>query len=84
VAPWIFTGEESGWSNTQTLTITTSGVSPSPLSSPTSTPTAQQQPGAQTTTLLGLDWTTIALIVLSIVVALLIVVIAFMRRRRVK
>jgi hypothetical protein len=93
--PWGFTGEESGWSNTQTVTISTSGASPSPSSSPASTPTSSPssmpsqnptatQPGAQTTTLLGLDWTTIALIVLSIVVALLIVVIAFMRRRRVK
>jgi hypothetical protein len=92
--PWVFEGETSGWSNTQTLTVTTSGASPSPSSLPTSTPTSSPssmpsqnptatQPGAQTTTLLGLD-ATIALIVLSIVVALLIVVIAFMRRRRVK
>jgi hypothetical protein len=93
--PWAFNGEESGWSNTQTVTISTSGASPSPSSSPASTATSSPssmpsqnptatQPSAQTTTLLGLDWTTTALIVLSIVVALLIVVIAFMRRRRVK
>jgi hypothetical protein len=93
--PAIAFDEISGWSNTQTVTISTSGASPSPSSSPASTPTSSPssmpsqnptatQPGAQTTTLLGLDWTTIALIVLSIVVALLIVVIAFMRRRRVK
>jgi hypothetical protein len=33
VAPWYFTGEESGWSNTQTITIPAS-VSPSPTSTP--------------------------------------------------
>jgi len=40
---WTFNGEESGWSNTQTLTI---GVSQTPTSSPatTSTPTPSEGP----------------------------------------
>lgn len=60
----------------------TSTATPSPSTTPSQT--ATQRSGAQTTTLFGLDWTIIALIVLSVVVALLIAVIAFMRRRRVK
>lgn len=35
--PWVFTGETSGWSNTQTITI---GESQTPTTSPATTPTA--------------------------------------------
>lgn len=38
---WTFTGEESGWSNTQTLTI---GESQTPTSPPAPTPTPSQEP----------------------------------------
>lgn len=43
-ASWYFTGQESGWSNTQTVTIPASSVSPNPTSiiTPTSTPTVPE------------------------------------------
>ncbi len=39
LAPWVFTGEASGWSKTQTITIpeTSTSTSPSPNSTPTPT-----------------------------------------------
>jgi hypothetical protein len=42
--PYVFTGETSGWSNTQTLTIPASGSSSSSSSSPTSTPDQTAEP----------------------------------------
>jgi hypothetical protein len=44
--PYVFTGETSGWSNTQTLTIPTSTPSPtdSPAPDQTPTPTPDQEP----------------------------------------
>jgi hypothetical protein len=48
---WIFIGEESGWSNTQTLTI---GVSQTPTSSPANSPTpSQESPQTEITTIVG-------------------------------
>jgi hypothetical protein len=46
--PWRFTGEASGWSETQTLTIPTSTPSPSPPS-PTSTPNQTTDPTPEET-----------------------------------
>jgi hypothetical protein len=45
-ASWYFTGQESGWSNTQTVTIPASSVSPNPTSiiTPTSTPNVPEFP----------------------------------------
>jgi hypothetical protein len=45
-ASWYFTGQESGWSNTQTVTVPASSVSPNPTSiiTPTSTPTVPEFP----------------------------------------
>ena len=38
VSGWVFTGETSGWSNTQTITIGTSTPTPTPSPSPSSSP----------------------------------------------
>jgi len=51
MAPWVFTGEKSGWSETQTLTIPTS--TPSPTSSPSPTPTPKAIQTLQFEAILG-------------------------------
>jgi hypothetical protein len=56
---WIFTGEESGWSNTQTITI---GEGQTPTPSPAATPTSSPQPtSTELTTILGATIIAIAL-----------------------
>lgn len=42
--PWIFTGETSDWSSTQTITLPTSTPSPTSSPSPTSTPDQTPEP----------------------------------------
>jgi hypothetical protein len=42
--PWVFDGETSGWSNTQTITIPVSSTSVSPSPNPTPTPTVPEFP----------------------------------------
>ncbi|MGD6852498.1 MAG: hypothetical protein ACQCN6_10615 [Candidatus Bathyarchaeia archaeon] len=80
--PYVFTGETSGWSATQTLTITDTAPTPVPSSatlnpselaqSPTQTPL---QPNVSTSVLFGLDWVGVVVIaLLAVVVALLLVV----------
>jgi hypothetical protein len=91
--PWYFAGEESGWSNTQTLTIHAAGSAPTPSaipksSSTTSTMTLQPtatnyQSGAETGVLLGLGWVEIAITAFSVVVVLVFVVV-FLRKRALK
>jgi len=56
---WIFTGEESDWSNTQTLTI---GKSQTPTPSPANSPTPSPQPAStELTTIIGATIIAIAL-----------------------
>ncbi|MCW3999756.1 MAG: hypothetical protein NWE93_05920 [Candidatus Bathyarchaeota archaeon] len=87
--PYVFTGETSGWSGTQTLTITDTAPMPAPSSvtvdpsdspqSPTQTPL---EPNVGTSVLFGLDWVGIAVIVLlGAVVVLLVLVVVSLRRR---
>jgi hypothetical protein len=88
-ASWHFTGEESGWSNTQTVTIGVSEPTATPNTSPSSTPqdttTPTEPSGPQTSVLFGLDWVQVAMLTLLAVVAvLLVVVIVFLHRRSVK
>lgn len=73
---WIFTGEESDWSNTQTITIDSNPSSvPSSASSDSQNPTASSDQS-------GLNWTEIALFtVFGAIVVLLIVAITLIRRR---
>jgi hypothetical protein len=42
--PYVFTGETSGWSNTQTITIPETSTSTSPSTNPTPTPTVPELP----------------------------------------
>ncbi|MCL5876886.1 MAG: hypothetical protein M1540_03640 [Candidatus Bathyarchaeota archaeon] len=80
---------ESGWSNTQTLTISSNAIavssSPSPGSSaiaspnqPTATPT---QPSAETRDLAGFDWEKVAIVVLSVFVGVLLVLVGVLFRK---
>jgi hypothetical protein len=80
--PWIFTGETSDWSNTQTITISESQTpSPSPLpsQSPTATPDSQSDANQQ-----GLDWTEFSLFAALGVIIALLIVIPFMCRKQTK
>jgi hypothetical protein len=84
--PYEFTGEESGWSNTQTITINTNDAttlftSPSP-SSPTPTPTSSESPSpSENTSLFSLSLEQIVIIILSATVVVLLVVVAVLLRR---
>jgi hypothetical protein len=88
--PWVFTGETSGWSNTQTITITDSTPTTTPNTSPfpstpqdTTTPTGVSNP--QTAVLLGLDWIQLAMLALLTVIAgLLVAVIVYLRKKSTK
>jgi hypothetical protein len=84
----VFTGETSGWSGTQTLTIPDDNSSSTPSSSPTfaaSNPpkptTSPQQPDNQEGILSGASWEQIAIILLSIMVILLSFALALSHRR---
>ncbi len=93
--PGVFNGTESGWSNTQTITIgdSTPTATPnasypsqslSPLESQNTTPNQQS---AQITIQLGIDWSPLATVVLLGVVAVLLavtVVLLLMRRKKQK
>ncbi len=63
MAPWIFTGEESDWSNTQTITIPETSTSTSPSPNPTPTPSIPEFP----------SWTVPLLLSTMLVVAGLLV-----------
>jgi hypothetical protein len=93
LAPWYFAGEESGWSGTQTVTISapdassspssiapsSSGSSPSPMDTPFQT-------NVGSSVLFGLDWVGVAVIALlaAVLVLLLVFVVVFLRRRAVR
>lgn len=84
--PWVFDGEESGWSNTQTVTISDGTSTATPSTSPSSTThdtiSTTDQPDLQTSILFGLDWvqvTTVAL--LGVIAVLLAVVVVYLRKR---
>jgi hypothetical protein len=82
-SPWVFEGDESGWTNTQTITyneadVTTVYVSPTPTTNspltpmptgttPTPTQTTPSPQGSQTG--FGLSWEQTAIVVLAVVVA---------------
>jgi hypothetical protein len=84
--PWRFTGETSGWSETQTL-IVSAPMSPSTKDAPpsqnsTATP---DQSGFQNAASLNLDWAQFAaLALLGAVVVLLVIVVVHLRRRKSK
>ena len=82
-ASWYFAGEESDWSNTQTISIGAGVPSGTPNASaitpaPTLTP---YMSGSQSTVLFGLDWLQLVLVVLSAVVVLLAFMVVLLRKR---
>lgn len=84
---WVFTGETSDWSNTQTLTITETAPTPIPSTSP-SPPTPQDttpipnQAGTQISVLFGLDWLQLTVVVLLVVIAALLGTVVVLLRKR--
>ena len=78
-ASWYFNGEESDWSNIQTISIPDKAVSPTASPNPTATP---QQSDTQSGVLFGLSWEQTAVAVLAIAVALLAVTLILSRRKR--
>lgn len=80
MVPWVFTGEKSGWSGTQTLTIGEPTQTAVPSASQSST-----SPNANPTVsqVFGLDWSRVAVVVLlGMVVVLLVFVVFYLRKRR--
>lgn len=85
---YSFTGQSSDWSNTQTITISSSAPTATPKTSASSTPTSNSstlptqnptaspsQSGSDDAFLFGLDWKDIALLLGVLVVVLLAVVV---------
>lgn len=82
---WVFTGETSGWTGTQTLTITETAPTPdtSPSSStPQGTTSIPNQTSPQTTELFGLDYVQLLMVVFVGVIAVLLVFVVFYLRKR--
>jgi len=82
--PYEFTGEESGWSNTQTITINTDDAtilytSSSP-SSPSPTPTVTSVSNFPNSSLLLI--TTITLVVIAFLLAVIIFLLLYTRKRK--
>jgi hypothetical protein len=80
---FIFKGETSDWSNTQTITINGSAPTTTPTTSPsqysTATPDSQSDANQQ-----GLSWTEISLFAALGVIIVLLIVIPFICRRQTK
>jgi hypothetical protein len=88
-APWVFRGETSAWSNTQTISIpANTPLSPTPTSStlPSQNPTATpNQTNNQTGGFSGLGWGEIVIItLLSVIASLLFIIILFLWKRKTK
>lgn len=88
-----FFGEESTWSDTQTLIIDTStqtssnptptAISPNPTSSITPNITSTTTPSTQTDFLFGLTWEQVTIVGLCVLVVVLAVALLFSRKRKV-
>jgi hypothetical protein len=89
---YAYFGENSGWSNTQTITIdeNTAASDPSPFQStpqtsePTQTPTMRTNPIEGSNVMLGLNWEQTAIILLCITVIPLTVALLTLYRRPLK
>ena len=85
-SPYVFHGSESGWSNTQTLSIPANiPLSPTPApssstSTVTPTPTLTSVSSAPNASLLLI--TTIALVVIAFLLAIIIFLLLYIRKRR--
>jgi hypothetical protein len=77
---WVFNGETSGWSGTQTLTIGEPTQTAVPSASQSSTSPSANPTVSQ---VFGLDWVGVAIVVLlGAVVVLLVFVVFYLRKRR--
>ncbi|MCW4003596.1 MAG: hypothetical protein NWE95_06775 [Candidatus Bathyarchaeota archaeon] len=82
MAPWYFFGEKSGWTNTQTLTITETAPTPITSQNPTTTPSPSDSPSVAQS---DLDWMQVTTVVLLGVIAVLLVfVVLYLRKRSIK
>jgi hypothetical protein len=77
--PWVFTGETSGWSSTQTVTIGDTTRTASPASSQSSISPITNPTGNQ---VFGLDWVGVAVVVLLVIIGVLLVFVVFYLRKR--
>jgi hypothetical protein len=75
-----FVGQESGWTNTQTLTIPAISSSTSPAST-TSTQSSTSTPARSASNALLLPTTTIALIVIAFLLAIIIALLLYIRKQ---
>ncbi len=92
----VFTGEFSGWSDTQTITINWNAVTTVTMTTPppasTQTPTATavptqnlpDQPVTQTNILPAIEWKDIAIATSGIVIAVLVLALVLSRKRSVR
>lgn len=82
----FFTGETSGWSNTQTITIdgSASVATPDAPASQNSTASTPIQPGSRIAVSFDLSWSENAIIVLFSIIAVLVAVVAVFLRIRSK
>ncbi|MGE5555932.1 MAG: hypothetical protein ACM3UY_06705 [Methanocella sp.] len=78
--PWVFEGETSAWSSTQTISISDGSTSVS-SSQPTATTTPDTS-GTQSVNQSGLDWMQVATVALLVTIAVLLaLVVVFLHRR---
>jgi hypothetical protein len=80
---YSFSGESSGWSNTQTITIDGSASTTTPNTSPSQNSTGTpSQSGSENAASSSLDWAQIAaLALLGVIAVLLVVAVVYLRRR---
>ena len=80
--PWRFTGETSGWSETQTVTLGAPASTTTPDISPSQNSTASpDQSDSQNADSSSLDWVQFAtLTLLGVIVVLLVIVIVYLHR----
>ncbi len=85
-ASWYFSGEESGWSTTQTVDIPANEPTANPRTSLSPTTSATTVPsGSQTPVLFGLDWLQVVAVTLLVVIAVLLgLVVVYLRKRSLK
>lgn len=80
--PWVFEGETSGWSNTQTITLTADAVTDGTSThAPTNLPSSSSQPSGGSS-LFGLDVMGLIIVgMLGAIVVLLMLVMFYLRKR---
>lgn len=77
MAPWYFTGEESEWSNTETLKITNSAQTAEPTDS-----ASLNQIGTQTTGQTSVDWLQVTIAVIAAATAAVLLSVVFLVHKK--